>query len=155
MSKRQADVRLAPLSTNASRQLNVLGHNGDALAVNGAEVGVLKQRYEIGLSSLLEGENSRGLEAQIVLEVLCNLTNQTLKGQLADKELSGLLILADLTKGDGSGTIAMRLLNASGGGRRLARRLRGERLARSFASRRLTGGLQQHRMSGARGRHAA
>lgn len=36
-------ISLSTLATNATGQLNVLGHNGDTLGVDGAQVGVLKQ----------------------------------------------------------------------------------------------------------------
>ena len=50
----------------------------------------------------LEGEHSAGLESQVSLEVLSNLTHEPLEGQLADEQLSGLLVLANLTQGDSS-----------------------------------------------------
>src|SRR4051812_35485507 len=37
------------LSTNAARELDVLGHDGDALGMDGAQVGVLKEPNEVGL----------------------------------------------------------------------------------------------------------
>ena len=45
------------LSANATGQLNVLGHDGDALAVDGAEVGVLEETDEVGLGCLLKGQD--------------------------------------------------------------------------------------------------
>ena len=50
----------------------------------------------------LESKDSTGLESQVGLEVLSNLTHQPLERQLADEQLSGLLILADLTQSDSS-----------------------------------------------------
>ena len=44
-----------------------------------------------------------GLEAEIDLEVLRDLTNQTLERKLADEELGVLLVLSDLTKSDSAG----------------------------------------------------
>lgn len=46
-------IRLSTLATNATGQLNVLGHNGDTLGVNGAQVGVLKQADQVGLRGFL------------------------------------------------------------------------------------------------------
>src|SRR6185437_5658946 len=74
------------------------------------------------------------LEAEVVLEVLGDLTNKTLEGQLADQELSALLVFADLTKSDGTRAVSVRLLDASSGGGRFAGSLGGELFARSFAS---------------------
>jgi hypothetical protein len=60
--------------------------------VDGAQVGVLEERDEVGFDGLLESTDGGGLEAEVGLEVLCDLTNKTLEWQLADEELSRLLI---------------------------------------------------------------
>jgi hypothetical protein len=70
--------------------------------VDGAQVGVLKERDEVGLNGLLESTDGRGLEAEVGLEVLSNFTDQTLEGQLADQELGGLLVATDFTQSDGT-----------------------------------------------------
>jgi hypothetical protein len=49
------------------------------------------------------------------LEILSNLTNETLEGELPDEELSRLLITTDFTEGDGSGPETMGLLDTAGG----------------------------------------
>jgi hypothetical protein len=41
-------------------------------------------------------------------------TYQTLEGELADQELSRLLVATNLTKSDGTGLVAVRLLDTSG-----------------------------------------
>jgi hypothetical protein len=92
---------LATLATEAARKLDVLGLDGDALGVDGAEVGVLEEGDEVGLDRLLESADGGGLEAEVRLEVLGDLTNKTLEGQLADEELSRLLVATDLTESDG------------------------------------------------------
>ena len=51
--------------------------------------------------------------ARTDLEVLSNLTNKTLEGELADEELGGLLVLANLTKSNGTRTKTMRLLDTT------------------------------------------
>ena len=66
---------LRTLSTDAASQLNVLGHDGDTLGVNGTQVSVLKESNKVGLSGFLQGKNSRSLETEIRLEVLGNLTD--------------------------------------------------------------------------------
>ena len=68
-------IDLGALSADAAGQLDVLGHDGDALGVDGAQVGVLKQADQVGLRSLLKSSNGRRLETQIGLEVLRDLTN--------------------------------------------------------------------------------
>ena len=93
---------LGALATDAAGQLDVLGHDGHALGVDGSQVGVLEQAHQVGLSSLLQGQDCAALEAQVGLEILRDLTHQALEGQLADEQLRALLVLADLAQGDGS-----------------------------------------------------
>lgn len=66
---------LVALTTEAAGELDVLGLDGDALGVDGAEVGVLEEGDEVRLDRLLEGADGRRLEAEIRLEVLGDLTN--------------------------------------------------------------------------------
>ena len=51
-----------------------------------AQVGVLEQADEVGLGSLLEGQDGRGLEAQVGLEVLGDLADEALEGELREGE---------------------------------------------------------------------
>lgn len=66
---------LVALTTEAAGELDVLGLDGDALGVDGAEVGVLEERDEVRLDRLLESADGRRLEAEVGLEVLSDLTN--------------------------------------------------------------------------------
>ena len=61
---------LGALATDAAGELDVLGHDGHTLGVDGAEVGVLEQAHKVRLAGLLESKDSAGLEAEIRLEVL-------------------------------------------------------------------------------------
>ena len=133
--------RLRALTADAAGKLNVLGHDGDTLGVDGAQVGVLEETHEIRLGGFLEGEDGGGLEPEVGLEVLGDLADEALEGELADQELGGLLVLADLTKRDGTGAVPVGLLDAAGGGGGLARRLGGELLAGGLATGGLTGSL--------------
>ena len=105
---------LTALATEAAGELDVLALDGDTLGVDGAEVGVLEEGDQVGLYGLLESTDGGGLEAEIGLEVLGDLTDKTLEGQLADEELSRLLVATDLTESDGSGLVAVRLLDTTG-----------------------------------------
>ena len=69
----------SPLTTDPPGQLDILGHDGHPLGVDGAKVGVLEQAHQVGLACLLQGHHSRALEPQISLEVLSNLTNEALE----------------------------------------------------------------------------
>ena len=60
--------------------------------MDGAEVGVLEETNQVGLASLLKSHHSRALEPQVSLEVLGNLTDETLERQLADEQFSRLLV---------------------------------------------------------------
>lgn len=98
--------------------------------MNGAKIGVFKEGDEISLNRLLKSTNGGRLETKIGLELLGNLTNKTLEGELADEKLSGLLVTTDLTKSDSTRFISVRLLDTTGGGGGLSSGLRGELLAR-------------------------
>ena len=88
---------LCPLASDPPGQLNVLGHDGDPLGMDGTEVGVLKESNQVGLAGFLEGHHSRALEPQISLEVLSNLTDKPLEWKLADEQLCGLLVPKHVT----------------------------------------------------------
>ena len=53
----ERDGVLGPLTTNAASQLDVLGHDGDTLGMDGTQVGVLEQANQVGLSCLLQGKH--------------------------------------------------------------------------------------------------
>lgn len=106
--------------------------------MDSAQVGVLKEGDEVGLDGLLKSTDGGGLEAEVRLEVLSNLTNQTLEGQLPDQELSRLLVATDLTESDGTRLVAVRLLDTTGRGGGLAGSLGSELLTGSLATSGLT-----------------
>lgn len=113
-----------------------------------AEIGVLEEADEEGLGRLLEGEDGVALEPDKVhvifrsADVLRDLADEALEGELADEELGGLLVLANLAESDGTGPVAVGLrLRATGDGVGFPSRLRGEQMSRGLAPRGLTGGL--------------
>ena len=89
----------------------------------------------------LESTNGSGLEPQVSLEVLSDLPDEPLEGQLADEQLGGLLVTTDLTESNGTGPVTVGLLDTSGGRGRLASRFGRKLLPRGLASGGLTGGL--------------
>ena len=93
---------LRALATETAGQLDILGLDGDTLGVDGAQVGVFEERDEVSLDGLLKGANGGALEAEVRLEVLGDLTDETLEGELADEQLGGLLVATDLTESDGT-----------------------------------------------------
>ena len=104
------------LTADSAGELHVLGHDGDTLGVDSAQVGILKEADHVGLRGLLEGEDGRGLETELVSVLRGDFTDESLEGQLADQELSGLLETSDLTESDGARSEAVGLLDAVGGG---------------------------------------
>jgi len=129
---------LRALATDAAGQLDVLGHDGDALGVNGAQVGVLKETNQVGLACLLQRRDGLALKTQVGLEVLGNLADQALERQLANQQLGALLVAANLAQGNGARAVAMRLLHTAGGRCALAGGFGGELLARRLAAGRLS-----------------
>ena len=88
------------------------------------------------------GQSAEGLSATAndvkdnrpYLEVLSNLTDKTLEGELADKQLGRLLVATDFTEVDGTGAETVRLLHTTGRSRGLSlARLGSELLARGLA----------------------
>ena len=139
-SKRFFSV-LSTLTTDAAGKLDVLGHDGHTLGVDGSQIGVFEETDKVSLSSLLEGKHSSALETEIGLEILGNLTDQTLEGELADEQLGGLLVLADLTESHGTGPVTMGLLHATSSRGGFASCLGGQLLPGGLATGGLTGSL--------------
>ena len=48
---------LGTLTTDATGELDVLGHDGDALGVDGAQVGVFEESDQVGLGGFLKGHD--------------------------------------------------------------------------------------------------
>ena len=58
---------------DALNQLNVLLHDGDLFAMDGTQIRVLKQSYEIGFAGQLESHHCTGMDPQVSLRILGNL----------------------------------------------------------------------------------
>ena len=93
--------------------MDILRHDGNTLGVNGTQVGILEKTDQVSLSSFLKGQDSSRLETKIGLEILSDFADKTLEWCLTDQEISRLLVLADFTKSDGTGTITVRLLDSA------------------------------------------
>ena len=132
---------LGTFATDPAGQLDVLGHDGHALGMDGAQVGVFKETNQVSLRGFLEGHDGRALEAEVSLEILSDFTHKTLEGELADEKLGRFLVSPDLTESHGARPVTVRFLDTSGGGGRFASSLGSQLLARGLASGRFTGGL--------------
>ena len=137
--KSRRDLR--SFSSDSSSELDVLGHDGDSLGVDGAQVGVLEEADEVGFGGFLESQDSGALESKVSLVVLSQLSHQSLEGELSDEELSRLLVSSDLSKSHGTGSVSVGLLHATGGGGGLSGGLGGQLLSGGLASGRLSSGL--------------
>lgn len=133
--------RLSTLATNSARQLDVFGHDGNPLGVDRTQIGVLEQSNEVGLASFLQGHHGGALESEIGLEILSDLTDQSLERELADQQLRALLVATDLTKSDSSRTVAMRLLHSASSRCAFTCSFRRQLLAGSFSTGGFTSGL--------------
>ncbi|KAK9902411.1 hypothetical protein M0R45_001650 [Rubus argutus] len=131
----------SPLAPDSPSELDILGHDGDALGVNGAEIGVLKEADKVGLRRLLQRQHGVALESQVRLEVLRNFPNQPLERQLPYQQLRALLVLADFTERHRPRPVPVRLLHSSGRRGRLPSSLRCQLLPRSLPSGRLPSSL--------------
>ena len=99
------------LTADASGQLNIFGHNGNSLGVNGTQIGILKEADHVGFTGFLDGKDCLRLESQIALVLGGNFSNKSLEGQLANKQLCRLLKLSDFSEGDCAGSESVWLLN--------------------------------------------
>merc|ERR550525_69322 len=142
---RARSALLGPLAADPPGQLDILGHDGDPLGVDGAQVGVLEETHQVSLARLLKSHHSGALEPQVGLEVLGNLTNEPLEGQLADEQLSRLLVPSDLPESNCARPVTMGLLHTSSSWCRLPCGLGGQLLPGSLASSRFARSLLSSR----------
>jgi hypothetical protein len=66
------------------------------------QVGVFKETNKVGLTGFLECTDGRRLESQVGLEILGNLTDETLERELSNQELGRFLVTTNLTESNGS-----------------------------------------------------
>lgn len=134
-------VHLRSFSSDTSGELDIFGHNGDTLGVDGAKIGIFEESDEVGFSCFLEGKDGLGLEAKVGLEVLSDFSDQSLERQFTDQQISRLLVFSDFPQCDGSGPVSMGLLDTGRDGGRLSCGLGSELLSWGFASSGLSCGL--------------
>ena len=103
------------LTTDSAGKLHILGHDGNSLGVDGAEVGVFEETDHVGLGGLLEGEDSGGLETELVSVLRSDFSDESLERQFSNEELGGFLETSDLTESDGTGSESVGFLDTVGG----------------------------------------
>jgi len=102
--------------------------------MDGSQVGVFEETNEVSFSSLLEGHDGGGLESEISLEVLGDLSDETLEWELSDQKFSALLITSDLSQGNSTWSISVWLLDTTVRWVRLAGSLGSELLSWGFST---------------------
>ena len=127
-------LNLSTFSTDSSCQLDVLRHDRNSFSVNCTQVGIFKQADQVTLASFLQGHDSSALETQVSLEVLSNFSHQSLEGQLSDQQLSWLLVSSDLSQGNSSWSVSVRLLHTTSWGSALSCCLRCQLLPWGFTT---------------------
>ena len=132
---------LGTFSTDAASQLDILGHDGDPLGVDCADVGVLEQANKVCLTRLLECHDGRRLEAKIRLEILGHFPDQPLEWSFPKQQLGGLLIPPDFPQGYGSRPEPVGLLHSSSGRSTLPGSFGSKLLPRGLPTRRLASSL--------------
>ena len=79
------------------RQLHILGHDRDALAMDGAKVAVLEEADEMRLGGLLQGEDGGALPpVRLPGHVGLDLADETGEGEAADQQVGRVLVGSDL-----------------------------------------------------------
>ena len=131
-------VSLGPLTAYSSCKLNVFWHDRYTFCVDGAQVRVLKQSNQVSFRCLLKSHYSRTLEAQVCLEVLSDLSDQTLEGQLPDQQFCRLLISSDFSQGHSTWSVPVRFLHSSSGRGAFSCSFRCKLLSRCFSSSRFS-----------------
>ena len=98
-------------------QVHVFLLDGDALGMDGAEVGVLEDTDDVGLGGFLEGLDGLRLEPQLVVHVSGDALDEALERGTREKHVDGLLVPLHLAEGDGTGLSSELplLFNSSGG----------------------------------------
>ena len=74
-----------PFTPNSTSQLDVLGHDGNPLGVDGAQICVFEEADEVGFAGFLQCHDGRTLESQFRFEILCNFAHKSLERQLSDE----------------------------------------------------------------------
>lgn len=81
--------------------------------MDGAEVGVFEQADEVSFNGFLEGEEGRALESELAVGLVGDVFHDSLERKLSDEEVSGSLVLSDLSDGHGSWSESVGLLDTS------------------------------------------
>ena len=84
--------------------------------MDGAKVGVFEESNHVSLGGFLEGEDGRGLESEVILELRGNFSYESLERKFSNEELSALLESSDFSEGDCSWSESVWLLDSTSWG---------------------------------------
>ena len=101
-------LHLSSLSPYPASQLDVFGHDGDSLSVDGTQISIFKQTHQVRFASLLQRADGGTLEPQVGFEILGDIPHQPLERQFPDQKLGGFLVTTDFSKRNSPGPVAMR-----------------------------------------------
>jgi len=121
--------------------LDILGHDGDSLGVDGTKVGVLEETNQVSLRGLLEGEDGGGLESELLVERVGDFSDESLEWELPEEEVSGLLVPSDFSEGDCSWSESVWFLDTTSGSGGFSGGLSGEGLLGGFGGGGFSSGL--------------
>ena len=121
--------------------MDILGHDGDSLGVDGTKVGVLEETDEVSFRGFLESEDGGGLESELLVERLGDFSNESLEWELSEEEISGLLISSDFSEGDGTWSESVWFFDTTSGSGGFSGGLSGEGLLGGFSRGRFSSGL--------------
>lgn len=88
-------------------QLDVFGYDGYVFGVDGVQVCVFEQFYQVGFVGFLQCYYGRILEVQVCFKVLCDFVYQLLEGQFVDQQFCGFLVVLDFLQGYGVGLVVV------------------------------------------------
>ena len=69
---------LCTFASDTSGKLDVLGHDGDTLGVDGTQVGILKQSDEVRLTGLLQHKTFKGFSHASCLDIKSGTIHSTM-----------------------------------------------------------------------------
>ena len=121
--------------------MDILGHDGNSLGVDGAKVGVLEETDEVSFRGFLEGHDSRRLESEVVVESTGNFSDESLEWKLSEEEVSGLLISSDFSESDCSWSESVWSFDTTSGSGSFSGSLSGKGLLWGFSRGRFSSGL--------------
>ena len=89
------------LSSDSPGKVHVLLHDGGSLGVDGTQVGVLEDAYQVGLRCFLEGFECLAPEhGDLIGDGTEDLSDESLEGGSLDESVGGLLVSLDFSQGD-------------------------------------------------------